>query len=185
MRFQSPISQGRVYKLKFFQTFNCVLNTQRYKIAMAYGSRYDQSHSLKCFKNNQQDLCSLYTIHLDSKIKQRGSQTYLRTVAFLNKKGKAQGYIRDNQYSVNRHHKTSLHLKRKSPAITQTEIPSSCVFANKGHLASFQQLTGELMATKFIFPEPGCPCFLATFSLTVQMTENAESNCVSSRFLRQ
>lgn len=46
------------------------------------------------------------------------------------------------------------------------ELPSPCVIANKGHLASFQQPTGKLMATMFIFPEPGCPCFLATFSLT-------------------
>lgn len=37
-------------------------------------------------KKNQQDLCSLYNIHLDSKIKQKGSQTYFRTLAFLNKK---------------------------------------------------------------------------------------------------
>lgn len=96
--------------------------------------------------------------------------------------------IRDNQYSVNSHHIASLHISLKKKKIQpqyKWNYLHPMSLQIKVTLASFQQLTGKLMATMFIFPELGCPCFLATFSLTVQMTENAESNCVSSRFLRK
>lgn len=36
-----------------------------------------------------------------------------------------------------------------------------------------------------IFPEPGCPCFLANFSLAVQLTENAESNCLKQQISKK